>query len=76
MLCKLSFQSRYCTNDAIVQLVDEVFYSFKKQQFTLGVFIDLSNRFDTLDHLNLLKKLKLGIPGLKVTYLIETSPLK
>ena len=61
-LCKFGFKSRYCTNDAIVQLVDEIFYSFKKQQFTLGVFIDLSKRFDTLNHLNLLKKLKYGIP--------------
>ena len=41
-----SVQSRYSTNDAIVQLVDKIFYSFEKEQFTLGVVIDFSKAFD------------------------------
>ena len=36
------FQSVYSTNDAIFQLVDKIFDSFEKEQFTLGVFIDLT----------------------------------
>ena len=55
---QFSFQSRYSTNDAIVQLVDKIFDSFEKELFTLGVFIDLSKIFDTVDHSILLKKLK------------------
>ena len=56
---QFGFQSRDSTNDAIVQLVDKIFDSFEKEQFILGVFIDLSEAFDTVEHSILLKKLKL-----------------
>ena len=56
---QFGFQGGYSTNDTIVQLVDKMFDSFEKEQLGLGVFIDLSKAFDTVDHLILLKKLTL-----------------
>ena len=53
------FKTRQPTNNAIVQLVNKIFDSFEKQQFTVGVFIDFSKAFDTVDHSILIKKLKL-----------------
>ena len=35
---------------AIIQLVDQINNNFEKDQYTLGVFIDLSKVFDTDDH--------------------------
>lgn len=47
-----------------MELVSEITNSFEKNMYTLGVFIDLSKAFDTVDHDILISKLKnYGITG-------------
>ena len=47
-----------------IQLTDQVYSSFKRNQFTLGIFIDLSKASDTVDHKILISELKnYGVTG-------------
>ena len=48
---QFSFQMNNSTHDAILNLTNDILASFEKGQFTLGVFIDLSNEFDTVSHI-------------------------
>ena len=53
---QFGFQTGLSTEHAIVKLVDQIYESFEKDHYTLGVFIDLSKAFDTVDHTVLIKK--------------------
>ena len=56
---QFDFQTGHSTEHAIVQLVDQILESFEHNKYNLGLFIDLSKAFDTVNHLILLKKLEL-----------------
>ena len=55
---QFGFQQKHSTEHAILQLIDQVSNNFERNQFTLGIFIDLSMAFDTVDHKILISKLK------------------
>ena len=44
---QFGFKKQCSTETAILQLSKEIYESFDKNQFTLGVFVDLSKAFDT-----------------------------
>ena len=54
---QFGFQRNNSTEHAILQLTRDITDSFEKGEYTLGVFIDLSKAFDTVDHQILIKKL-------------------
>ena len=61
---QFGFQKGHSTEHAIIHLIDQIINNFENNEYTLGVFIDLSKAFDTVDHKILLKKLNLyGING-------------
>ena len=61
---KFGFQKGHSPEHAILQLVEQINQSFEKNEFNLGVFVDLSKAFDAVDHQILLKKIEYyGIAG-------------
>ena len=47
---QFGFQTGHFTYHAIIQWVDQIYENFEENKYTLGVFIDLSEAFDTSDH--------------------------
>ena len=61
---QFGFRCQHSAKHAIVELVDKILNGFSEEKYTLGIFIDLSKGFDTVDHQILLKKLSLyGVKG-------------
>ena len=74
------FRTYHSTEMAVLELVDRITCALDNKHLSLGIFLDLSKAFDTLDHYILLDKLKhYGIRGtaLKLfeTYLLNRSQI-
>ena len=55
---QFGFQEKHSTEHAIMQLFDEISYSFEEDLYTLVIFIDLSKAFETVNYKILITKIK------------------
>ena len=56
---QFGFRKGHSTDHALIELINTIYDSFNQNKETLGVFIDLSKAFDTVDHNILIDKLNL-----------------
>ena len=61
---QFGFRSGHSTDHALLELIDQICECFDKKKYFLGIFVDLSKAFDTVNHKILIKKLEnYGICG-------------
>lgn len=61
---QFGFRANHSTNMALIIIVDKILQALQKGDIVIGVFLDFSKAFDTVNHDILLKKLeKYGIRG-------------
>lgn len=73
-ICLLSehqfgFRRNHSTNFALIDLINKITTALDNKEFAIGVFLDLSKAFDTVDHSLLLQKLEFyGIRGIALEW--------
>ena len=55
--CQFGFRSNRSTSMAVLEMTDKINEVMENNQFSVGVFVDLSKACDTLNHNILLNKL-------------------
>ena len=61
---QFGFRQKHSTAMALLETVDHISEAMENKKTTVGVFIDLSKAFDTVDHKILLQKLEnFGLRG-------------
>ena len=69
---QFGFRKKHSTDYAIIQLCDKIIEALTKKEHIIGVFMDLSKAFDTIDHKILIYKLKhYGIRGIALSWFID-----
>ena len=64
------FRNRHSTDLALIDIYDKISSALNKSHHTIGIFLDLSKAFDTIDHSILLTKLyHYGIRGIPLALL-------
>ena len=53
----LAFRAGHSTNQALLELIEQICEWLNKENYLLGIFVDLSKAFDAVDHEILIKKL-------------------
>ena len=56
---QFGFRKVHSIEHAIAQLVDQIYESFENDNYTVGIFVDLSKVFNKVDHTILLKKVEI-----------------
>ena len=64
------FRKNYSTSLALISLCDRISAAIDRKEYSVGIFLDLSKAFDTVNHAILLKKLHVyGIRGLALDWI-------
>ena len=66
---QFGFRSGHSTDHALLELIDQICECFHEKEYFLGIFVDLSKAFDTINHQILINKLEnYGIYGKKLLW--------